>query len=76
MAHHRIIAAHGNSSRAAGVTESRPRAAIATLASGLIAFAAGWALAAFFLPHQYSDFGVSGRPADTRSTRASTTAPT
>jgi Glycosyltransferase family 87 len=44
--------------RAAGVTESRPRAAMAALASGLIAFAAGWVLAAFFLPHQYPDFGV------------------
>jgi hypothetical protein len=31
---------------------------MATLASGSIAFAAGWALAAFFLPHQYPDFGV------------------
>jgi hypothetical protein len=40
------------------MTQSRPRAAIATLASGLIAFAAGWALAALFLPHQYPDFGV------------------
>ena len=28
------------------------------LACALVAFAAGWALAAFFLPHQYPDFGV------------------
>jgi hypothetical protein len=28
------------------------------LASALVAFVAGWALAAFFLPHQYPDFGV------------------
>jgi hypothetical protein len=34
------------------------REAMATLASGLIAFAAGWTLAAVFLPHQYPDFGV------------------
>lgn len=44
--------------RAAGVTNSRTRAALATLACGVLAFAAGWALAALFLPHQYPDFGV------------------
>jgi hypothetical protein len=37
---------------------ARPRRAIAAIASTAIAFAAGWAVAAFFLPHQYPDFGV------------------
>jgi uncharacterized membrane protein YphA (DoxX/SURF4 family) len=31
---------------------------MATLIYGLLAFGAGWGLAAFFLPHQYPDFGV------------------
>ena len=31
---------------------------VATLLSAVVAFAAGVGIAAFFLPHQYPDFGV------------------